>query len=141
MTSPSRTRYFSVVLMALFVLPMLGCSDQTPQMVPRSAKFDHAHGKDVSDLEKHKFEHDFAEQCVAREIRTSINKNIDKKRFEKPCMCIARYIMKDLTADEARKFLVEHKNTQSLVIRFDNAAFHCLQQQAQPKSPTIFGKR
>jgi hypothetical protein len=104
-------------------------------------QFDHTHGREVSDLEKHKFEHDFAEQCIEREIARSTNKEADRARFAKPCMCIAQYMMKDLTAKEAQKFLKEHKNTQSLQIRFENAAYHCLQQKAQPKAPTIFHRR
>lgn len=103
--------------------------------------FDHAHGKEVTDLEKHKFEHQFADECVAREIKESVNRDVDQKRFAKPCMCIAKFMMKDLTAKEAEKFLKEHKNTQSLRIRYDNAAYHCLQERAQPKLPNIIGKR
>jgi len=110
---------------------------------PTSAKtqFDHAHGREVSDLEKHKFEHDFAEQCIEREIARSGGKKSDRARFAKPCMCIAQYMMKDLTAKEAQKFLEEHKNTLSLQIRFENAAYHCLQQKVRPKAPTIFQRR
>ncbi|PKM11519.1 MAG: hypothetical protein CVV13_08805 [Gammaproteobacteria bacterium HGW-Gammaproteobacteria-3] len=127
-----------------------GCSDeQKPKTKTpvKSAKinthngFDHAHGKDVSDFEKHKFEHEFADQCVAREVQQAVNKNDAKARFTKPCMCIAKFMMKDLTAREAEKFLDEHKNTQSLRIRFENAAYHCLQDTNQPKAPDLFGKR
>jgi hypothetical protein len=56
-------------------------------------------------------------------------------------MCIARRIMKDLTAVEAEKFLVEKKSTQSLKMSFDEAAYFCLQIKAKPKSPVIFGKK
>lgn len=141
---------FAVLTGAAVALLVSGCSDdEKPNAAApvKSAKintknvFDHAHGSDVSDLEKHKFEHDFADQCVARELQQSINKDVDKKRFEKPCMCIAKFMMKDLTAKEAEKFLKEHKNTQSLRIRFENAAYHCLQEKTQPKSPNLFGKR
>ena len=122
------------------------CSDRDQKSGdkrPTSAQtqFDHPHGREVSDLEKHRFEHDFAEQCIEREIARSTNKEADRARFAKPCMCIARYMMKDLTAKEAQKFLKEHKNTQSLQIRFENAAYHCLQQKAQAEAPTIFRRR
>ena len=122
------------------------CSDRdqtSGDKRPTSTKtqFDHPHGREVSNLEKHKFEHDFAEQCLERELARSTNKKADKARFTKPCMCIAQYMMKDLTAKEAEKFLNEHKNTQSLQIRFENAAYHCLQQKAHPKPPTIFQRR
>ena len=141
---------FALLTSTVIALFVTGCSDdEKPKTVAavKSAKtgthnaFDHEHGSEVSDLEKHKFEHEFADQCVAREIEQSINKDVDKKRFEKPCMCIATFMMKDLTAKEAEKFLKEHKNTQSLRIRFENAAYHCLQEKAQPKSPNLFGKR
>lgn len=137
------------VLAGLFVVLAVlstSCSDSDQKAGdkrPTAAQkqFDHAHGREVSDLEKHKFEHDFAEQCIEREIARSGGEEGDSARFAKPCMCIARYMMKDLTAKEAQKFLKEHKNTQSLQIRFENAAYHCLQQKAQTKAPTIFQRR
>lgn len=127
---------------------LTGCSDDKPKTMTKAAAkkpvhnpFDHSHDATVTDLEKHKFEHDFAEQCVARELKNSVNKENDRKRYAKPCMCIATYMMKDLTAVEAEKFLKEHKDTQSLRIRFENAAYHCLQEKSHPKSPQLFGKR
>jgi hypothetical protein len=50
-------------------------------------------------------------------------------------MCIAKFLMKDLTADEAKLFIGEHKNAQSLVIKYESAAYHCLQQNAHPNGP------
>ncbi|MGR9115463.1 MAG: hypothetical protein ACU85E_06830 [Gammaproteobacteria bacterium] len=152
-TSTHLIKLVNVVLVnALIVLLVSGCSDdEKPKTAAPSQAgstknsfrntFDHAHGNEVSDLEKHKFEHEFADQCVAREVQQSVNKEVDKKRFTKPCMCIAKYMMKDLTAKEAEKFLEEHKDTQSLRIRFENAAYHCLQEKTQAKSPNLFGKR
>jgi hypothetical protein len=55
-------------------------------------------------------------------------------------MCIAKFMMKDLTAAEIDKFLHEDKDTQSLRIRFDNAAYSCLQEKQPPQSPKLFGK-
>lgn len=146
MKKKNSTIKFLLALVAVFSLAasITGCSDDKPKTVAKKAvhnPFDHSHDADVTDLEKHKFEHDFAEQCVQREIKNSVNKAEDKIRYAKPCMCIAKYMMKDLTAVEAEKFLQEHKDTQSLRIRFENAAYHCLQQKAQPKSPQLFGKR
>lgn len=143
-----KVSFFSLlfVILAAFVT---GCSEdkKTAQSKPASQaqdhtqhSFDHVHGSEVSDLEKHKFEHDFADQCVEREIKNSKNKDVDRERFTKPCLCIATYLMKDLTAKESELFLVEHKNTQSLRIKFESAAYHCLQEKVQPKSPMIFGK-
>jgi hypothetical protein len=45
--------------------------------------------------------------------------------------------MKDLTAQEAEKFLTEHENPQSLRIKYENAAYHCLQENAPPKEPNF----
>lgn len=120
------------------------CSDDKPETMAKKTEhhsFDHTHGTEVTDLVKHKFEHQFADQCVEREVKHSVNKVNDRKRYAKPCLCIATYMMKDLTAVEAEKFLKEHKDTQSLRIRFENAAYHCLQQKARPKGPQLFGKR
>ncbi len=135
---------FSLTAVLGVVVLLNGCSDDKPKTVAKKsahAAFDHTHGMEVTDLVKHKFEHDFAEQCVAREIKDSINKDVDKKRYTKPCLCIATFMMKDLTAVEAEKFLQEHKNTQSLRIRYENAAYHCLQEKARPKAAKLFGKR
>lgn len=138
--------FYSLALTLL----LTACSDDSPkETTPTSStvvgsaekmNFDHEHNK-ARNMDKHPFEHTFAQQCVAREIQNSINKDIDQARFKKPCMCIATYMMKDLTAKEAQKFLREKKHTQSLRIRYDNAAFHCLQQKQAPRSPTIFKTR
>ncbi len=114
-----------------------GCSDDKKD---NSVTFDHEHGPEVKDMVKHKFEHQFAKQCVEREIATSTNKNVDRVRWEKPCMCIADYMMKDLTAVEAEKFVNEKKHTQSMRIRFENAAYNCLQKNTDPEPPRLFGK-
>lgn len=102
--------------------------------------FDHSHDEVVTDVVKHKFEHVFAEDCVTREVKMASDKDGARERFEKPCMCIAQFLMKDLTAQEAEKFMNEHKNAQSLRIKYDNAAYHCLQQQPLPKGPKLFGR-
>lgn len=136
----------STLISAAIALSLSACSEDKSNKTNLAARgnyFGHPHGEEVTNLEKHKFEHQFAEQCVEREIQDSINKDVDRKRFEKPCMCIATYMMKDLTATEAEKFLEERKNTQSLRIRFENAAYQCLQKnkQQQVKSPVIFNQR
>jgi hypothetical protein len=95
----------------------------------------------ASDQEKNIFEKEFTEQCIAREIKNSINKDIDRKRFEKPCNCIAGQIIKNLTAVDAENFLVEKKNTQSMRINFDKAAYFCLQNKPLPKAPNLFRKK
>ncbi len=49
-------------------------------------------------------------------------------------------MMKDLTAIEAEKFLVEHESAQSLTIKYENAAYHCLQQKTPPPAAHLFSK-
>lgn len=137
---------WGVLLTGFFLVA--GCSDDKSSSRPSEpvktkahVKFDHAHGSEVSDLVKHQFEHQFADQCVEREVKNSVNEELDRKRFAEPCMCIATYLLKDLTAKEAELFVKENKNTQSLRIKFESAAYHCLQKKAQPKGPNLFGKR
>jgi hypothetical protein len=128
----------------LSVTLLFGCSDDEEKTVAVDTPhnpFDHTHDVEVTDIQKHKFEHDFARQCVEREIQNSVNKEEDRERFTEPCMCIATYMMKDLTAQEAEKFITEHENPRSLQIKFDSAAYHCLQQKAPPKGPQLFGKQ
>lgn len=150
MTIPTHLTKFAPVnaISLVIALTVTACSDEpTPQKNQSTAKiktehnpFDHSHDIEVTDVQKHKFEHDFAEQCVRRELEHSTNKAEDEERWRKPCLCIATYLMKDLTADEAGKFIDEHKNTQSLVIKYENAAFHCLQEKTQAIGPKLFGK-
>jgi hypothetical protein len=138
-----------IVFSAFFImaLSLTGCSDDEEKVTMTTASktkdnpFDHEHDVEVTDIQKHKFEHDFARQCVERELQNSTNKEADKERFTEPCMCIATYMMKDLTAQEAEKFITEHENPRSLQIKFDSAAYHCLQQKAQPKAPQLFGRQ
>jgi hypothetical protein len=134
---------FAALTSAIIALSVSGCSDDEEKIAAEKPAapvavhnpFDHSHDTPVTDIQKHKFEHDFADQCVQRELKNSTNKEFDKNRYATPCMCIAKYLMKDLTADEAKLFLDEHKNAQSLVIKYENAAYHCLQQNALPKGP------
>jgi len=134
---------FALVTSLFIAATLTGCSDDEQSGISKKTQihFDHAHGSEVSDLIKHKFEHKFAEQCVQREIQNSVNKADERKRFAKPCLCIATRIMRDLTAVEAEKFLIEKKSTQSLKMSFDEAAYFCLQNKAQAKSPVLFGRK
>lgn len=142
----NKTLFLALFSGLVIALSVIGCSDDKgKQTTTATAKvehnpFDHSHDVEVTDVEKHKFEHDFAQQCVQRELEHSVNKAEDEARWREPCMCIATYLMEDLTTEEAEKFLNEHKDTQSLVIKFENAAYHCLQAKAQPKGPKLFGK-
>jgi hypothetical protein len=137
--------FFLVLLASVVIaLAVVSCSsDKEEKKVAAKVvdnPFDHSHDIQVTDVQKHQFEHDFADQCVQREVAKSTDKVADEKRWSEPCMCIATYLMKDLTAEEAKMFLDEDKSTQSLVIKFQSAAYHCLQPKTLPKGPKLFGK-
>lgn len=117
---------------------IVGCSDDKPQQAAKTSKaeepfdpFDHSQDEKISEAEKDKFEKAFAEQCVKREMLAAPNS--DKGKFTRPCTCIADELSKTLTAKEAEKFMTEHENPVSLTFKFENAAYHCLQEKAPPK--------
>jgi hypothetical protein len=134
------------LICSLLISGLTACSDDTAKkIIPKNVisthnAFDHDHDE-ATNLEKHKFEHDFAEQCIARETKNSVNKQNDRQRFSKPCLCIAKEMMGNLTAIEAEKFLEEDKHTQSLKIRFEAAAYNCLQEKVKHQEPEIFRRR
>ncbi|MFZ2168417.1 MAG: hypothetical protein WAW61_02150 [Methylococcaceae bacterium] len=137
------TKNFLFAALASFVITLFitGCSDDEEKIgaVKTSHNpFDHSHDVPVTDIQKHKFEHDFAAQCVERELKNSANKEVDKERFAQSCMCVATFMMKDLTAQEAEKFLTEHENPRSLQIKYDSAVYHCTQQKTVDKGFKIY---
>ncbi|MDP3875347.1 MAG: hypothetical protein Q8Q50_00040 [Methylobacter sp.] len=142
----TKKTFLSALTGIVIALTIVGCSDDKEKTATATVTteahnpFDHTHDVEVTDVQKHKFEHDFAAQCVQREVKNSNDKEADKLRYSEPCMCIAKFLMKDLTAEEAQRFIGEHKNAQSLVIKYENAAYHCLQQNAQPKGPNFSRK-
>ncbi|MEY4768515.1 MAG: hypothetical protein RL637_1154 [Pseudomonadota bacterium] len=116
------------------LLGLNGCSDEKSNFDP----MDKSQIVAVTDMDKQKFEHQFADQCVDREIKNAADPNtLNKPELENTCLCISKYMMKDLTTPEAEKFLDEHENTESLRIRFDAAAYHCLQEKAPPHSSSV----
>lgn len=129
-----KTNTFIVSL--IFLSTLSACSAVNPKT---SENYDHR--IEVNNIEKNNFEQKIAEQCIERETRNSVNKDIDKKRFEKPCLCIASKVMKNLTVDEAEKLFNHQRDTQSLIMNFNQAAYLCLQNQDKPKSPDLFGKK
>lgn len=148
--SPTLNRSL-ILICAMIAFSITGCSDDekakesgtAPQQQsadPSTPSFDHPHGPEVTDLQKHKFEHDFASQCVDRELNNSENKIEDAEKINKSCECIATYMMKDLTAQEAEKFLTEHEQPQSLRIKFEAAAYSCIQEKAHVDGPKLFVK-
>jgi hypothetical protein len=137
----TKNLFFAALTSLLIALSVTGCSDDEEKSVATKAShnpFDHTHDAPVTDVEKHKFEHDFAAQCVDRELKISVNKDEDKERLSKSCLCVATYMMKDLTAQEAEKFLKEHENPRSLQIKYDSAVFHCTQEKPLDKGFKIY---
>jgi PBP1b-binding outer membrane lipoprotein LpoB len=132
-----KTIILTVIGIALLAV-VAGCSSESDNKTPQQSKqpkqtqsseqsysFDHPHDETVTNMEKHKFQHIFANACVEREIRSDPQAKNNQKSIEKSCMCIANYMMEDLTEVEAEKFLDEKKNPRSLQIRFNNASYFC----------------
>ena len=135
---------FAALTGIIIALLVTGCSDDKEKKpTPAPVKtvfnpFDHSHDTPVTNVEKHKFEDAFAAQCVDRELKNSVNKDIDKERVTTPCQCIANYMVKDLTDEEAEKFLSEHENPRSLQIKYDAAVYHCTQAKTTDKGFKIY---
>lgn len=138
-------KVLSILIAVLLLSTITACSDdaETSKAISKSSRQDKepishtlANAK-VDNDEKQKFEQAFAEQCVQRELKHSTDPDNDKVRFEKSCTCIATYMMKNLTAIESEKFLVEHENAYSLKIKYDNAAYHCLQEKTPVQDPSF----
>lgn len=122
---PIKTK--SIILLFLIVSNLIACSN--------------SNFKQKAESKKRQFEQTFSEQCVEKEIRNSINKDVDRLRFSKPCQCIAKRITAHLPEREMDKFLLEKKITHSLRISFDKAAYFCVQNVSQPKSKFLHGKK
>jgi hypothetical protein len=127
---------FIAVLTSIVVSSvMVGCSDDKPATASKSEQafnpFDHSKDVVVPASKKDQFETAFVDQCVKREMLAAPNS--DKEKFTRPCTCIANELSKNLTAKEAEKFMTEHENPVSLTFKFENAAYHCLQEKAAPK--------
>lgn len=144
---PFKNTFFAS-LSVIAVLLISGCSDEKATQNNKmqtngvDAKTPISHtllGSKVTASDKQKFEQAFAAQCVERETKNSVNPENDKARASRDCECVAMFMMKDLTAIEAEKFLTEHQNSQSLTIKYENAAYHCLQQKT-PTPPHLFSK-
>lgn len=132
-----------VGLSLISMLLVAGCSDEKTASKNNIEKTPISHtllGTSTTASDKQKFEQAFENQCVQRELKNSANPDSDKGRVNKACSCIATFMMKDLTAIEAEKFLVEHENAQSLTIKYENAAYHCLQQKTPPPAAHLFSK-
>lgn len=135
MNTPIFTKKLGLALLTGLVLAatLPGCSDDDAEKVAAKPvkevfnPFDHSQDVPVTNAEKHKFEDAFAAQCLKRELKNSVNPDIDKERFGKTCACVANYMIKDLTDEEVEKYLGEHENPRSLQIKYNAAVYHCTQ--------------
>ncbi len=133
----------------LTTVVITGCSDDKATVATPSASAEnkpsdvvsidspHDATPEANNDQKQKFQHDFAAQCEERELNNSANQSTDAEKVNKSCECISSYIMKDLTDEEAEKFLKEHEDPQSLRIKFEAAAYECLQEKVKPAEPKI----
>jgi len=136
----------AMLLVSTLAIVSNGCSSdeaEVPKTSSVNAKTKVVHREDTGEAtepEKRQFEKEFSNKCVTRELKNSVNKDVDEKRFQETCDCIAEHIMKDLSEIDAEKYLEDHEDTQTLGIKFDAAAYFCLQNKPQPKGPQLFGK-
>lgn len=137
-------KVISILFFCISVLFQFGCSDKQPE---KTSLANAQKNNDVSmsdgeatDSVKHKFEKIFAQKCVAREVKNAVNKDSDTDRFQEMCNCISKRIAKDLSEVDAEKYLQEHEDTKTLEIKFDDAAYFCVQAKPLPKGPHLFGK-
>ncbi len=115
-----------------------GTAANTAKPAKKENKIDYG---EASDSVKNKFIKTFAQNCVTRELKNSVNPDVDQPRFQQSCGCIAEHIAEDLAEVDAEKYLDDHEDTHTLQIKFDSAAFFCLQNKPQPKGPHLFGKQ
>jgi len=148
MKHTSLNKAFALLLIPTLVLLAAGCSDDKAEAPAKPSATKSTAAKkensvdygEASDSVKQKFISEFTESCVERELQNSVNKDNDEKRFQDSCGCIAKHIADDLADVDAEKYLDDHEDTQTLGIKFDAAAFFCLQNKPQPKGPHLFGK-
>lgn len=137
----------SIVMVSALTLGINACSsdkDETAKVSAAPAKTKSVHRVDSGEAtgpEKRQFEKEFSSKCVERELKNSNNKDVDEPRFKESCDCIAEHIMKDLSEIDAEKYIEDHEDTQTLGIKFDAAAYFCLQNKPQPKGPHLFGRQ
>lgn len=149
MTMRKAPHLLATLLMASLALFATACSsdkEEAPQSEKTISKSKPSNNNNVdqgeaSDTVKQKFTNVFAQNCLKRELANSVNKDSDEKRFQESCSCIANHIAEDLAEVDAEKYLDDHEDTHTLQIKFDAAAFFCLQNKPQPKGPHLFGKQ
>jgi len=87
-------------------------------------------------VEKGKFKKEFSKDCIAREVAIGGDK-VDLGYVEKTCACIADYMDNHLTDQEADEYLKEDNHVRSFQIRYDAAAYECVQESQKEVEPKI----
>ncbi|MGZ4957800.1 MAG: hypothetical protein ACXV7J_00995 [Methylomonas sp.] len=142
-------KFLGLLIISMSAAILNACSDDTSEKTAaatapskaRAPEKKHVEHGEASDTVKFKFEKEFAAKCVGRELQKSGNPESDKWKVEETCGCIARHISEDLSDVDAEKYLQEHEDTHTLQIKFDAAAYFCLQDKVAPKGPHLFGKQ
>lgn len=88
-------------------------------------------------VEKNKFKKEFSKDCINRELQSAGKNEIDRGFIEKTCHCIADYMDEHLTDQEAEEFLGEDNHMRALQIRYDTAAYQCIQGAKKIEEPKI----
>ena len=142
-----------VLMLGVLGLVMTACSsdesEQTTASVQQAAAAPVDHAKHQTDIVikdeasksvKEDFIEKFTEVCVEREMKTAVNPDIEEKRAQENCGCIANYIAENLSDADAEKYIDDGVDSRTMQIKFDTATFFCLQNKKQFKGPQIFGK-
>lgn len=145
------TKLTTAILLGVLSLVFTACSSDEPESASSSqasGAVDHAkHQVDVvmkdeaSRSVKEDFVEKFTEVCVERELKSSVNPDIEEKRAEENCGCIAKYIAENLSDADAEKYIEDGVDSRTMQIKFDTATYFCLQNKKQFKGPQIFGKQ
>ena len=124
MTSLTKAfRKLSAIFSYMFLsIVLISCSNDEDL---EHNKFDHSHSETI-DIEKHLFEHEFAQQCVTNNTAKLVNKDVGQEDFAKYCMCIATFLFKDLATKESYSLLNNKKHAQLLRNKYKEAINHCL---------------
>lgn len=140
-------KFLGLLIISMSAILLTACSEDKPEKAAattaskaKAPEKKHVEHGEATDTVKFKFEKEFAAKCVGRELQKSTSPESDKSRVEESCGCIARHISEDLSDVDAEKYLQEHEDTHTLQIKFDAAAYFCLQNKPLPKGPHLFGK-
>lgn len=88
-------------------------------------------------VEKGKFKKEFTKDCINRELQSAEKNKADTGFIEKTCACIADYMDEHLTDQEAEEFLGEDNHMRALQIKYDTAAYQCIQGAKKIEDPKV----